>query len=499
MARLPLVGGAYYARSVIGNAQRSINYFPELNRRDAPVPMTHYQRPGLVPRAAPAVADVGRCLYQASNGNQYCVIGSTVYSISAGWVLAPLGAITPGLTNPVSMIDNGTSVVIVDGSVNFWTILLATNVFALGIDATGNFAGGTRTDVLDTFIVWNKPSTNKYGATFSNVLTTNGLSFGAKATHPDPIVSLLVRRTEIVILGTQKGEIHYNVGGAIFPFARLPGSYIEYGLAAAYSLAASDISIFWLSKSLEGDGRSFIMRLKGYDVIAISNPAIADAMSKMSRTDDAVAYCYQQAGHSFYVISFPSGDQTWVFDDAIADPMMAWHQRAWTDSNGVLHRVRDNAFAVINGVNAVIDWENGTIYEHDPFTYTDTVADTVYGLSCIRSFPHLTQAYNEKGELEDTDGKSVLVKSFVAQMQCGTGARDVNGDPAKVALRWSPDYGVTWLQAQLQTAGAPGEYRTDPMWPSLGTEKHWVFELSHSINGPAALNGAWIDAVINAR
>jgi hypothetical protein len=496
MARLPLIGGAYSSRSVLSNAQRAINYFPEINRRDSPTPMTHYQRPGFVPLVAAAGKSVVRCIYQASNGASYACVGDTIYSVDSSFVLTALGTITPGRTNPVSMIDNGTRVSIVDGSTNSWEILLATNAFSLHNDPSGNFAGGTRVDTLDTFVVWNKPGTKFYGSTFSNSLDSNGLSFGSKATYPDPIQTLIIRRTEIILLGTLKGEIHYNVGGALFPFARLPGAYIEYGCSAPYSVAAIDICTFWLHRSLEG--KALILKLKGYDVTAISNPALSNAIEAMTDASDAIGFCYTQNGHVFYEIVFPSADQSWVYDESIADPQLAWHQRCWTDSNGILHRDRSNCFGFINNVACVGDWQNGTIYKLDPNTYTDTVAGIEGPISFIRSFPHVTQGYDAKGELVDTDGKSLTFRQFRAQIECGNAPLDINLQPAKIGLRWSDDYGRTWGQTILQSDGGLGEYATDPSWPGLGTAKHRVFELSHSIAAQAALNGAWIDAVVNA-
>ena len=47
MSKVPLVGGAYQARSIIANAQRCVNLYPEENQSDAPFPTTHYQTPGL--------------------------------------------------------------------------------------------------------------------------------------------------------------------------------------------------------------------------------------------------------------------------------------------------------------------------------------------------------------------------------------------------------------------------------------------------------------------
>lgn len=47
--RFPLVGGAYQAKSIIANAQRCVNLYPEANlpSSQAPVPVTHYPTPGL--------------------------------------------------------------------------------------------------------------------------------------------------------------------------------------------------------------------------------------------------------------------------------------------------------------------------------------------------------------------------------------------------------------------------------------------------------------------
>ncbi len=491
MARVPLIGGAYEARSVIANAQRRINYYPELNRRDAPVPVTHYQRPGLVPLIAPAVAGAGRGLFQASNGACYAVAGNTVYYVEPDFsAMTALGTITPLLTTPVSMIDNGTSLVIVDGSTSQWQVDLLTNVMSPLVDASGNFAGATRVDTLDTFIIWNRPGTRQFGATFSNVLTTDGISFASKATYPDPIQTLIVRRTEIILIGRLKSEIWYNIGGVIFPFARLPGAYIEYGTAAPYSVAANDVSVFWVSRSLEGEG--IVIKVKGYEASIISNPAISAIIQAQASFDDIIAWSYQQNGHIFYVLNFVAGDETWVYDDSIPDPMLAWHQQAWTDADGVLHRHRGNAFAQINRTLCCIDWENGTIYHIDQNTYTDTVDGQVYDISFIVGFPEITQAANDQGELVPVDDKSVNHLAFIADMDLGNVA-------GQIWVRWSDDRGHTWGQAVLSPQIGIGAYRTQEKWAGLGTAKGRVYELAHSLRGSAALNSAWLEARINAQ
>jgi hypothetical protein len=500
VARLALIGGAYFARSVIANCQRAINYFPEPNAKDAPVPMTHYQRPGLKPVALPGIPAPGRCLYRASNGNGYAVIGADVFAVGGNWALTKLGSITQNRSNLCSMIDNGQQILLVDGSINGWTIDLATNAFNLIVDPTGAFTGADRVDTLDTFILWNKPDTRQFGSTLSNQISPfDPLQFASKARYPDFLQTVIVCSYEIILLGTLKGEIFYNIGNPQFPFAALPGTTIEHGISAIYSVASYDTSVFWLGQDLQGEG--LVFRLRGYETKVISNYAIANAIAEMKAkgadVSDAVGYCYQQNGHVFYVLSFAAGDQTWVFDDSISEPDLAWHQRAWTDSNGVLHRVRDNCFAFLNGVPTVADWENGTLYQLDANTYTDTVASVPGPISFIRTFPHSLVATDAQGRPQLSDGHMMQYSSFIADIECGMGPLEADGTPASVTLRWSLDRGRTYQQGVLITTGAPGEYITTPTWMGLGSAgRDWVFELSHSIAGPAALNGAWVDAKV---
>lgn len=493
--RLPLLGGYYTARSIIANCQRCVNLYPEANPKDSPVPLTHYQRPGL--RAlVQGAGDVGnrvvRGIYRASNGAGYCVIGSQVYAISADFVLTNIGSITVGRTNPVSFIDNGQNIMLVDGSVSGWTISMASNVFAPIVDPTGLFTGATRLDFIDTFMIWNIPGTNRFGATGSNsTLPPDALNFGAKTNYPDPIQTLIVNRHEILLIGQLKSEIWFDAGGATFPFAELPGAYIEHGTCAPYSIASEDINTFWLGQDLQG--RGVVFRQRGYETKRISTHAIEFAIQQYPVMSDAIGYCYQQGGHVFYVLQFPSGNATWVWDESTA----LWHQEAWTDENGVLNRHRGNCHAFVNDLNVVGDFENGTLYALDQDVYTDEVNGTQGPITFIRSFPHIGAGMQD-GQSVPVDGKRVQFEQFLADIECGNGPQSANGKPAQLSLRWSDDRGKTFGNAVLQSAGMPGSYLTQPQWRGLGIARDRIFELEYSIAGPAALNGAWVKAIVLA-
>jgi hypothetical protein len=166
--KVPLQGGAYSARSVIANAQRCINLYEEKNPPDSPAPFTYYPTPGLTllgvaPNNEP-IRSGGD--YRASNGDLYMVAGQIVYYVSSLWVFTQLGTITT-LNTPVSFADNGLVIVLVDGTTNGYAINMLTRQF--GAINSPFFYGATKTDYIDTFLIFNLPTTNQWYCTLSGV------------------------------------------------------------------------------------------------------------------------------------------------------------------------------------------------------------------------------------------------------------------------------------------------------------------------------------------
>ena len=500
--RLSLGAGSYSTRSIIASAQRCINYYPELNERGNPVPYTHYQRPGLVPMGTIGTGPI-RGLWQLSNGVGYCVSGSQLFRVNADFTGTFMGDITAGRTNLCSMVDNGDAWLLVDGSTTGWTGALGGTDFAQYVDPTGQFRGADRVDYLDTFTIWNDPNTRFWGSTESNKLTISSpqgddIPFIGKTGWPDLVQTVYANRREVIVLGTLKGEVYYNAGLPMFPFAALPGAFIEHGIASKYCISHQDIMVYWVSRNLQGEG--MVLRYKGYQTERISNHALEFAIREMTRTvgiDDAIGFTYQLDGHVFYQLTFPKGDQTWVYDASIPDNNLAWHQEAWTAADGTLHRHRANCHAVLNNANIVGDWQNGTLYHLSLNAYVDRVGGAVSPITCIRSFAHIGQGRLQgTGQMVQLDGRRVQFAGFRADMECGMAPVEADGGPAKITLRWSDDRGRTWGTDVLQSDGMPGEYLTQPQWLGLGVARDRVFELSHKVAGPAALNGAWIDCEV---
>lgn len=411
-----------------------------------------------------------RGLYTATTGELFGVLDWTVYSIDFNWAMTPLGTITPGIQTPVSMSDNGIVLVIVDGSSNGWAFDLTTRAYSQIFDPA--FYGADRVDYIDTFFIFNRPGTNQFYVSPSN--WAPGVAFDplyivGKTGRADLISSVIVVHREIWLLGIQTSEIWYDVGATDFPFQAIPGAFIEHGCAAKYSLAKYDVSIFFLSQDLEGN--NIVIQGNGYSAKRVSTHAIENEFTKYDRTDDAIGFCYQQEGHAFYQLTFPTADKTWVYDLTIG----LWHERASMDDNGILHRHRANCSTFAYGKVLVGDYANGKLYEYDLATYTDD-GDPI---PRIRSFPHLMN-----------NMKRVFYRQFIADMEVGSTALD--NDPT-LSLRWSDTRGASWGNPITQSLGKAGEYLTSIQFQRLGMARDRVFELSWSGDFRTALNGAFIE------
>lgn len=454
--------------------------------------------------STPAVA---RALYQASNGDGYAVLGANLYYISPTYVMIFVGTIGSS-TGICSMIDNGTTLLLVDGVAasalgvgGGWQVNLATRAFVVMNDVA--WTGANRIDYIDTFVLWNQLSTatgantRNFGSTLSDQITALDATYVAgKVGYPDPLQTLIVCKRQILLLGSLKSEVWYDAGNPLFPFAELQGANIEHGIAAKYSVASSDDNVFWLSKDLQGLG--YVLKHVGTQTTRVSNFAIEYAIRLMYQNggtiSDAVGYTFQVDGHSFYALNFPTGNQTWVYDDSVGDPQLAWSQRVWVDGNGGLNRDRGLVGANLYGRNTVLDWENGILYNQSMTSYVDTVAGQDYPILYLRTFPHLmTGTDPATGQATLGNGKVIQHDRFQIDATVGTGPAAPSGQVPVFMLRWSDDRGQTWGNPVQLAAGDQGKFGTRPDARGLGQAMDRVYELSWSFPGEVALNGAWVE------
>lgn len=459
MPKIPFVGAAYRERSSNLDAQACINFYPVLGESGtAKAVSALYGTPGTRPLVTAGVGPI-RGMWEPSNGTDALVVsGSSVYRMSTAFVLTLIGSID-NLPTPVIITDNGTQAVIVTGPSGY-IVDLATNAVTKIVDAA--FYGASSCDILDTFAIFNRPFTNQFYISGSNTMTFDALDFASAESNAEPIVRVFVNHSEIMLFKETVTEIWRATGGVDFPFARDTNAAIEQGCAAPFSVADMDNTVFWLGKNKDGAG--IVWRLNGYTPQRVSTDAIEFAIASYSDISDAVAYSYQQEGHTFYVLSFPTGNATWVYDAATN----LWHQRAYlTPGTGVLGRHRSNTHMFYGRTHVVGDFDTGELYALDLDHYADRATDP---LPSIRAATHLA----------DPNYEWLIHHRLQIDIEAGIGLNSGQGVDPVALLDWSNDGGHTWSSQHAASMGRIGKYKTRLRWSRLGRARDRVYRLTIS-------------------
>jgi hypothetical protein len=407
-------------------------------------------------------------------------------------------------TGPVSMVDNGTQLFIACGGPSY---IYNNSTGAFGPITDPDFPGALTVGYLDGYFVFIEPNSQKvWVTTLLDGTSIDPLDFASAEGSPDNLVSMIVDHREAWLFGTNSVEVYYDAGNADFPLQRIQGAYNEIGCAATFSVAKLDNGLFWLGADARGQG--IVYRSQGYSGQRISTHAIEYAIAQYGNISDAIAYTYQQEGHSFYVLTFPSANATWVYDVST----QAWHERAGFD-NGSFTRHRSNCQMAYNSEVVVGDYANGNLYAFD----LDVYADNGNAQKWLRSWRALATGQNN---LNRTAHHSL-------QLDCesGVGINNIDGvDPVylttesglylttedgvyllsvaevitigsdpKAMLRWSDDGGHTWSNEHWSPMGKIGVYQQRVFWRRLGMTlklRDRVYEVSGTDPVKIAIMGA---------
>jgi hypothetical protein len=502
--KTPILGSSYVARSVNAADSRMVNLFPEIVPEAGKEPAFLNRAPGLRLLSTLGTGPI-RGLWSFSNDatTAFVVSGTQLYKINTSYAATLLGTVAG--TGPVSMADNGTQLFVAANGPSY-IYNNATNVFAQITDP--DFPGATTVGYLDGYFVFNEPNSQKIWITsLLDGTSVDPLDFASAEGSPDGVVSVLSNFREIWVFGTSSVEVWYNTGASDFPLQRIQGAFNELGCAAPYSVAKMDNGVFWLGSDARGHG--MVYRADGYTGKRISTHAVEWHIQKYGNLADAIGYTYQQDGHSFYVLIFPSADTTWVYDVATG----AWHERAgW--SNGAFTRHRSNCQMFFNNEVIVGDYQNGNIYAFDLEDYSDngqiqrwyrTWRALPTGQNNLKRTTHHTLQIDlesgvgltgsmiaetiylqtENDEYLVTESDDYLISDDLTPVTQGS-------DP-QVMLRWSDDGGHTWSNEHWAGIGKIGEYYRRVFFRRLGMTlklRDRVYELSGTDPVKVAIVGA---------
>ena len=467
-ARIPFVGPSYQARSTNVDAQRTLNCFVEMDNASPRAPLALYGTPGLRKVLTLATYPVRAAI--AENGYAWIVSGSGVYRVDSSYTSTTLGSIGT-TTGAVSMASNGTQIIVVDGSSGYIIDTAAATVTSI---ADGDFPSGVKRAAYSDgyFIVSGKADSQQFWiSSLLDGATWDGLDFASAEGAPDNTIGLIVDHREVWLFGDTSAEVWVNTGSATFPFERSGNTFIEHGCAAAGTVAKLDNTVFWLGGGDTGTG--IVWRANGYTPTRVSTHALEYAIDTYGDVSDAFAFSYQQEGHGFYVLTFPSVGKTWVYDVAT----QLWHERAYTTPDtGIESQWRASCHVMLGSTHIVGDWEDGRLYALDMDYFTDD------GDNILRLRAAATQE-----QLQNR----LFYSELQVDMETGVG-----GDgPATLMLRYSNDGGHSWSNIKEASVGLTGQYGAIVRFNRLGAGRNRVWEISMTDPVRFVVMGAIVEAL----
>lgn len=362
MIKLPLVGPAYKMQAQSMSCQNCINWYPQTieypngSRVAALMPT-----PGLK-KIFQGVPSAVRGLHVLSNGALLAVIGNKLYHSKGNkFDLTEVGSISA--LGTVRFADNGRVALIVNGTYTYSLDLKKLTLTRLSGSAIPR---STHVAFLDGRFVFNKANTGQFHWSDLYSTNVNALSYATAESTPDNVTAIIeFNSTELWLFGSQSVERYYGTGLANAPFSRLSGGAMSFGCLAPDSKVSLSTGVIWLGVS-EFGGSQIVMSAGGIPE-RISTHALEEEIASFSKTADASAFAYQMEGHVFYVISFPSANTTFCFDVSTG----LWHQRSFTNAQGLHERHRSQHHAYFNNTHIVGDYRNGKLYQLDNNIFTD--------------------------------------------------------------------------------------------------------------------------------
>jgi hypothetical protein len=470
--KTPILGSSYVARSVNAADNRMVNLFPEVIAEGGKEAAFLSRCPGLEYLQTVGTGPIrGLWAHQTNGTDFYVVSGVQVFKLSSLTGTPTLLGTVSG-TGPVSIADNGTQIFFACNGPSY-IYNEVTNVFQQITDP--DFPGALTVGYLDGYFVFTEPDSQRVWVTsIFEGTQIDALDFASAEGSPDGLVGLIVDHREAWLFGTDSVEVWYDAGLADFPLARIQGAFNEIGCVATFSIAKLDNGLFWLGTDARGQG--IVYRANGYTGTRVSTHAVEYAIAQYGNLADAIAYTYQQEGHAFYVLTFPTGNATWVYDVATG----AWHERAGWD-NGAFMRHRSNCQCNFGGNIIVGDYENGNIYRFN----LDVFADNGGIQKWLRSWRALPTGQNNL--------KRTAHHSLQLDCQSGVGLNSGQGSDPQVMLRWSDDGGHTWSNEHWAPLGKIGQYFHRVFWRRLGMTlklRDRVYEVSGTDPVKIAIVGA---------
>jgi hypothetical protein len=315
---------------------------------------------------------------------------------------------------------------------------------------------------MDDYFLFNEVGTGRFWWTDGGDPTAvDALSFATAEGHSDILQALHVAWLEITLFGRDSVETYFNDGTS--PFSRIDGGVMERGCLAPYSIVNASGMWVWLDKErrvITLEGRSYTARSGPYDGV------IADIVD----VTDAWAIYLTIKGHSFYCLTFPTVNRTFVWN-ITTDTWSEWG--TWDSETATYGKWRGKSYCYARtwDLHLLGDSTEGKIYAVRPNLFLE-------GDASIRSL--MLTAHTDHGTMAKKRSRRLKIN-----VKRGQG---VDGGAEPVFTMRYRDDNRAWSNERQIGLGLIGETPNIVEVRKLGIYKTRQYEFTHTSNSDFLLN-----------
>ena len=412
----------------------------------------------------------------------YRVMGSKLVSVSSAGAVTVLGDVGGPVTNLVTFDYSFTSLAIASGGrLYYWNSTAGLQQVTdpdLGFVIDFCWVDGYFMTTDGQYLIVTE---------LNDPFAVNPLKYGSSEADPDPIVALLKLRNEVYALNRHTVEVFNNVGGDLFPFARIEGAQIQKGCIGTQACC-----VFVDAMAFLGSGRNEAPGIYlgvSATTTKVSTQEIDNIL--LQYTEDQLIGVKLEArndkAHEHLYVHLP--DQTLVYDASASRELQeqVWFVLVSTTTGIAQYRARNivwcyNRWLVgdpqssaigyfVQGIghhwDQQVRWEFGTLIVYNEsngaiFNKLELVALTG---SVALSAQIVGGLLKEDGFfLLQEDGQYILLELAVSNLAA-------LGNP-QISTSYSLD-GRSWSQDKFISVGTTGDTKKRLAWFQQGHMRNW--------------------------
>lgn len=399
----------------------------------------------------------GRAIYRSPKyDHQIVVIDDGVYSISNDFARTLIGSIDTFSGAVFISENNANEIVITENTDNIYIFNYDAQTF---VKVNIGFRIGYVT-FLDGYIIGPELETSRWRLSELNNASSwpdDAQHVGLLQSQPDIVVSCETLQRQLFIFGENITEVWLDLPTPQlpFPFQRQNSISIEYGCISPNTIASGFDRLCWLGSN-EYSGPTLLVSTGGVPQ-KIATDGIEFELDRIENPEDSFGFLFEEAGHIFYQITFPSDNLSYSYDFTEGSFVNV------TDSNLRAHIARKMSY--FNDTHLFITDKDGGLYEMGTefFTYKETTDPDDEGHTIPRS--RITPPFRLPG-----------AKRFVANTASLTIEQGYTNKEMKVDLSLSKDgaqtFGNTWSKSLNKTGNRANKLN----YRSLGSANDLTFQ-----------------------